>query len=179
MFHMTNDSHLFRAADELGAEGATLTGNIWTRGNERWLPLYEAKMVQAYDHRAADVVLNTDNLHRAAQPQAISATERARADRYAHPQYWVRSDRLRGNPWEWALGFKEITAPTNMRTMIAAVMPGVAFGNKLPLLVPKVDTAAEAARLACQMGANLNALAFDFVLRQKLQGQTINLFILE
>jgi hypothetical protein len=34
-------------------------------------------------------------------------------------------------------------------------------------------------RTVSLMAANFNAFAFDFVLRQKLQGQTINLFILE
>lgn len=180
MFHMTNDSGAFLTERELqnaGWKAAAL--GCWHNGDTLAVPLYEGKMVQAFDHRAADVVLNVENLHRAAQPQHIDAMQKKQPDRYARPQYWVRSQDLRSNPWPWALGFKEITAPTNMRTMIAAVMPGVAFGNKLPLLVPKAGTSADAARFACLMGANLNALAFDFVLRQKLQGQTINLFILE
>ena len=57
MFHQTNDAELFRTADELHALGPKLEGNRWRKGKKVFLPLYEAKMVQAYDHRAAGVVI--------------------------------------------------------------------------------------------------------------------------
>ena len=51
MFHMTNDSHLFRTKAELEAEGCyPVSGNTWKKGEEVYVPLYEGKMVQAYDH---------------------------------------------------------------------------------------------------------------------------------
>ena len=180
MFHMTNDSHQFLSRSELKKMGFAPTMlNRWQRDDTQAVPLYEGKMVQAYDHRAADVVVNADNLHRAAQPMPIPAQEKVRADRYPVPQFYVNPDATAANPYPWALGFKEITAPTNARTMIAALLPGVGFGNKLPLLVPQDITATDAATFVALLAANLNSLAFDFVLRQKLQGQTINLFILE
>ena len=59
MFDMTNDSGLFRTSEQLQNEGFyPVQGNRWKRGNETYLPLYEGKMVQAYDHRAASVVVN-------------------------------------------------------------------------------------------------------------------------
>jgi hypothetical protein len=73
MFHMTNDSSLFLKADELEKEGwrrAPL--NRWTKDGAQAVPLYEGKMVQMYDHRAADVVVNVENLKRAAQQETIS-----------------------------------------------------------------------------------------------------------
>jgi hypothetical protein len=78
------------------------------------------------------------------------------------------------SPEGWVLGFKEITAPTNVRTFIAALFPTVAFGNKVPLLKPDGKVHRE-----WLLGANLNAIVFDFVARQKVQGQTLNLFIVE
>jgi hypothetical protein len=167
MFHMTNDSHLFLTAEEAGKLG------------EKAVPLYEGKMVQMYDHRAADVVVNADNLHRAAQPEPIPVHEKASPERLPVPQFFVRAAATDANPLGWALGFKEITAPTNARTMIAALLPGAGFGNKVPLLVPQDVSATDAAAFAPLLVANFNSFAFDFVLRQKLQGQTINLFILE
>jgi len=136
-------------------------------------------MVQMFDHRAADVVINSANLHRAAQPEAIATAAKERTDRYPLPQFFVDAKETAANPYEWALGFKEITAPTNARTMIATFMPGVGFGNKVPLLVPQTLLPRQAARAMALLAANLNSFAFDFVLRQKLQGQTVNLFILE
>ncbi|MDP2006598.1 MAG: hypothetical protein Q8K45_13050, partial [Rubrivivax sp.] len=180
LFHMTNDSGRFQNAESLRKQGFGPSElGRWRRGDEEALPLYEGKMVQMFDHRAADVTVNAENLHRAAQPSPIRNAEKVDPARLPAPQYWVvdEADGLLGR--EWALGFKEITAPTNMRTMISAMLPNAAFGNKLPLLlIPDVDSAS-AARMAALLCANLNALAFDFVLRRKLQGQTINWFILE
>lgn len=55
MFHMSNDSHLFRTRDQLESDGWTLEGNVFTRDGDRYLPLYEAKMLHHFDHRLGDV----------------------------------------------------------------------------------------------------------------------------
>ena len=48
MFHMTNDSGLFRTAEQLDSAGFyPVQGNRWKKGDELYLPLYEGKMVQA------------------------------------------------------------------------------------------------------------------------------------
>ncbi|MDF1482602.1 hypothetical protein PYV55_11140 [Extensimonas sp. H3M7-6] len=180
MFDMTNDSGKFLKPEELRAAGWQIGPlNRWRKGDEWALPLYEGKMVQMFDHRAADVVVNLDNLHRAAQQRPIELHEKVDPERFPHPQFFVRAEETKVNPWDWALGYKEITAPTNVRSMIAAILPGVGFGNKVPLLIPQAQTPQSAARVASLLAANFNAFALDFVLRQKLQGQTINLFILE
>ena len=64
MFHMTNDSGLFRTRTELvEREGAYPTGgNRFASPAGEWVPLYEGKMVQAFDHRAASVVVNLENM---------------------------------------------------------------------------------------------------------------------
>lgn len=179
MFHMTNDSKLFMRREELEKKGwYPVGGNRWKKGEAEAVPLYEGKMVQMYDHRAADVVLNLANLHRAAQQESLTTADHEDPDRLPHSQFYVRraevTEVFSGG---WAIGFKEISAPTNVRTMIAAVMPDVGFGNKLPLLLP--DNSNDYAGFAPLLLANLNAFAFDFILRQKLHGQTINLFVLE
>ena len=185
MFHMTNDSGLFRTTDELKSDGFyPVQGNRWQRGQEKYLPLYEGKMVQAYDHRAASVVVNPENLNR--RGVGLDATQAQHEDPswVPDPQFWVSHESLQGiNELEWLIGFKEITAVTNSRTMIASLFPWAAFGNKVPLLAPieseldqTVDTYKDA---AVMLVSNLNSMAFDFVAKQKVHGQTINLFILE
>ena len=72
MFHQTNDAELFRTADELHAMGLKLEGNRWRKGKKVFLPLYEAKMVQAYDHRAAGVVIEPGNWVRQGQTEATT-----------------------------------------------------------------------------------------------------------
>lgn len=177
MFHMTNDSGKFRNRMELDEkEGAwPIGGNRFASATGDWVPLYEGKMVQAYDHRAASIVINPDNQHRPAQPESSTTAQKSDPNWLPDPQFWVRdadchSDRRSG----WVLGFKEITAPTNVRTFIAALFPSVGFGNKVPVLVPTSDERSE-----WLLAANMNATPFDYVTRQKVQGQTLNLFIVE
>ena len=176
MFDMTNDSHLFRTTTQLQAENFyPVKGNRWKKGKELYLPLYEGKMVQAYDHRAASVVVNPDNLNRPAQPRDATLSEHTNPDWLPAPQFWVPASEC---DWpsdvNWVMGFKEITAPTNIRTIIAAFFPAVGFGNKVPILRPEKKVRDE-----WLLAANFNAIAFDFVTRQKLQGQTLNLYIIE
>jgi hypothetical protein len=181
MFHMTNDSQLFKTKHELEAKGFyPVEGNHWRKGKEDYVPLYEGKMVQMYDHRAASIVVHADNVHRPGQPEATSAEHHADPKWCPTPQFWVPGTEVREhNAAGWALCFKEITAPTNQRTMIAAIAPGVGFGNKVPLLLAQPHAGEPYETWAPLLLASLNSFAFDFVARQKVHGQTINLFILE
>ncbi len=181
MFDMTNDSGLFLKADELKAQAwSPAAFNRWEKNGETAVPLYEGKMVQMFDHRAADVVVNTANLHRAAQQESISPVEKASPDRYPTPQYHVEQSATAIATPEWSLGFKDVTAPTNMRTMIAACLPLAGFGNTLPILRPDegID-AAEYIAFAPLLLANFTCMAFDYVARQKVQGQHLNWFVVE
>ena len=73
-----------------------------------------------------------------------------------------------------------MTAPTNVRTMIAAMIPPVACGNTLPLLLPRSDQdRATYLAVAPLLTANLNAMVLDYVARQKVQGQHLNSYIVE
>lgn len=51
MFHMSNDSSLFRTREQLEAEGWSLDDNIFRSDEDVYLPLYEAKMLHHFDHR--------------------------------------------------------------------------------------------------------------------------------
>jgi len=129
-----------------------------------------------FDHRAADVVVNEANLHRAAQQEAISQVEKASVTRYPVPQYWVEATHTTAtNVLGCCLGFKDVTAPTNKRIMIAAMVPGTAAGNTLPLLTSETLTLGEMSLLL----ANLNSFAFDYITRQKAQSTHLNWYILE
>ena len=177
MFHMTNDSHLFRTRPELEEQESAypVSANRFNSPQGEWVPLYEGKMMQAFDHRAASVVVNPANVNRPAQPRNATLEDHLNPGWLPTPQFWVPASRC-GWPLRstWVLGFKEITASTNVRTFIAALLPMVGFGNKIPLLLPETTD-----RNEWLLVANFNAMPFDFVARQKLQGQTLNLFIVE
>ena len=182
MFDMTNDSGKFIKPEELergGWQRAPL--NRWRKGSEEALPLYEGKMVQMYDHRAADVVVNAANLKRAAQQESIRSEEKFDVARYPAAQYWVRQ-RDAEAVWSglWSLAFKSVTAPSNVRTWIGALLPQCGVGNSMALLIPsEPGLEHDYPRLAALLLANLSSLVLDFVLRQKVQGQNLNWFILE
>jgi len=176
MFHMTNDSGLFRTRAELEEDmGAwSIGGNRYQNADGEWVPLYEGKMVQAFNHRAASVVVNIENVNRPAQPELATIEQLQDPTWLPDPQFWVPKSECEASVARtWMLGFKEITAPTNMRTFIAAAFPTVGFGNKVPLLLPTDEAPLEL------LLANLNTVPFDFVVRQKVQGQTLNWFIVE
>ena len=177
MFHMTNDSNLFRTREELEErEGAyPIGGNRFGSPSGDWVPLYEGKMVQAFDHRAASIIVNPENQHRPAQPKPAILEQHQDPDWLPNPQYWVPASECGWTAGSnWILGFKEITAPTNARTFIAALLPPVGFGNKVPILKPDASWRAE-----WLLAANLNSTILNYVARQKVQGQTLNLFIVE
>ena len=179
MFHMANDSHLFRTAAQLEADGFyPVEGNRWKRGEDLYLSLYEGKMVQAYDHRAASIVNREGNLFRPGQPDRTLDAEYLDPGFSPRPRYWV-SEQESGVAWSsrWLLAFKDITATTNVRTMIAAVVPQVGCGHTLPLLVlTRNGFSGEDA--ACLL-ANLNTFGFDYVARQKVQATHLTWYIVE
>ena len=78
----------------------------------------------------------------------------------------------------WWIGWKDVTASTNIRTVIAAAIPYSGVGNTFPVLLPFGERNAfiSAAPL---MLANLNATPLDYVARQKVQGQHLNWYIVE
>ena len=177
MFHMTNDSGLFRTREELEEqEGAyPIGGNRFASPSGDWVPLYEGKMVQAFDHRAASIVVNPENQHRPAQPKPASLDQHQTADWLPDPQFWVLRSETSFPTFPYLLAFKDVTAPTNVRSMIAVLIPGSGVGNTLPIVSTDGHTAVDAAVLL----ANFNAIPFDYVARQKIQGQHLNWYIVE
>jgi phage repressor protein C with HTH and peptisase S24 domain len=179
MFHMANDSGLFRTRERLEADGFRLQGNVFVRGAERYLPLYEAKMVQQFDHRAADVVMSQTAGIRQRQPRYLTEEEHLDPHRVPIPQSWVGVDQVAarlGNRWtrSWLIGWCDVTSATNERTVIAAAIPRVAVGNKVPLILAHRPSPHHPLLVAV-----LNSLPLDYAARQKVGGTTLNFFIFE
>lgn len=79
----------------------------------------------------------------------------------------------------YVLAFKDVSSPTNVRSMIASIVPSGAAGNTLPLIELNPGTGKPDAANASLLVANLNAIIYDFIARQKIQGQHLNWFIVE
>jgi hypothetical protein len=180
MFHMTNDSGLFQTQAELQAGGwYPVGGGHWKKGDAEMLPLYVGRMIHRYDHRAASVTVNAENLHNAALSAETTDEQHRDPDFFPTPQYWVPADAEQLRDYSgWVIGFRDIARATDSRTFIASIIPDAAAGNKLPLLFPNTRHADYAAT-APWLIANVNAMAFDFVTRQKVQSTSMNWYIVE
>lgn len=180
MFHQTNDAEKFVEAKDWQAQGYKLDGNVFKKDKRRALPLYEAKMVQAFDHRAASVTVDDSNWIRQGQKAETSLVQHQNPEFTVMPRWWVDgavvSEFDRGNGRDWMLAYKDITSPTNVRTMIASFLPRAAVVNSAPLMSVASDMAP---RRECCLLANLNATVLDFVARQKVGGVHLNFFIVE
>lgn len=179
MFHMTNDSGLFRTREQLEAEGYELDGNRFVRGDDLFLPLYEGRMIDHYDHRCASVGINDKEVMRSGVTLETSSNEHREPTFCAMPRYWVTpqyvAERIPGDYERgWFIGFKDVTSPTNQRTLICAPIPRTAVGNKVPLLL----TGCSPGRV-CGFLANLSTYVFDFVVRQKIGGVSLNFYIVK
>lgn len=192
-FHMTDDSDLFRKRERLEAEGWELRGNVFVKDGERMLPLYEAKMVDFFNHRAADVIKSETAVNRQNQPRYLTSEELQDVDRFAFPLNWIAENgliptrrngkdvvvpgvslRLDEMNWDrdWLCGWCDVTSSTNERTAIPAFLPRAAVGHKFPLMLPRVSPALTAALIATQ-----SSLVFDYVSRQKIGSTSMGLFI--
>ncbi|MCW5775839.1 MAG: hypothetical protein KIS87_05265 [Phycisphaeraceae bacterium] len=180
MFHQTNDAELFHPASHWKKKGYALSGNVFARKRARALPLYEAKMVQAFDHRAASVLVEKGNWVRQGQKAETTPVQHQNPEFAVMPRWWVAEDavneRLGGDLRPAYLCYKDVTSPTNERTMIASFIPRAGVVNSAPLML--TDSAIEPRRVCCLL-ANLNSFAYDFIARQKVGGVHLNFFIVE
>jgi Eco57I restriction-modification methylase len=178
-FHMTGDSALFVNAAELSSGGyARAAGQRWCSATKELLPLYVGRMIHLFDHRHASVTVNEENLHNAALGAALDAHAKSDPSRCPTPQYWVPRDAVPAAlARDWSIGLRDIARVTDVRTVIACIVPSTAAGNTLPLLL--TEGGRVGAHVSALLLANLCALAFDYVARQKAQSTHLNWYILE
>lgn len=180
MFHQTNDAELFHTAEQLKADGFKREGPNWKKRKQVFLPLYEAKMIQMFDHRAASIIMDEENWVRQGQPDATSLVQHQNPEFSSEPRWWVDKsevDRsLDKNVRAAYISYKDVTSSTNQRTMIAGFIPHVAVLNSAPLILVEPDAPF---KTTCCLLANLNSFAMDFIARQKVGGVHLNYFIVE
>jgi hypothetical protein len=191
MFHMSNDSHLFRTQEQLAAEGWTLNGNVFERNGQRYLPLYEAKMLHHFDHRLGTYEGQTEAQANMGTLPRVTPEQHDDPEFVPMPRYWVpefdvftgKQDR-KGNPvkepgvasrlaekgWHrgWLMGWRDIARSTDTRTMISSVLPAYGVGDKFLLALPGTH--------AASLLAVFDSFIFDYVTRQKASGTALKYF---
>ncbi len=175
MVNMTSRSEGFRTAKMLTEqEGAWPVGEgCFQSAKGLWLRLYEGKMVSIYNHRYAGVRNPTERISGQGVAVHSDLTDLENPNFLPVPRYWIlESDADPDFPY--AIGFNDICNTNNSRSVISAVVPRGAYGNKLPILTwDKPD-----AYQLTQLQANLASSFTDFVARQKIQSRSLNKYIL-
>jgi hypothetical protein len=175
MFHMTNASKEFRNKMELeNQEGAwPIGGQRYQSAAGTWLPLYEGKSVQIYNHRYASVITPEGSVSGQGQSIHASIEDLASPDFVPTPRYWVNAAKVDAIKQGYAIGFNDVCNTNNERSLIAAIIPQVGAGNTLPLLDEL--SASDSSLLA----GNLNSIPCDYFARNKIQSRHLNKYILE
>ena len=141
-----------------------------TQQVERMLPLYEAKMVGAFNHRAADIVKSATAVKRQNQPSYLMDADLKDQGRSPIPAYWLAEDVVPVATLPCRLGILSISSPTNARTLVSALIPPVAVGHSMFLME------GGSTKDVCLLVAQMNSFALDFVARQKMAGLNMSFF---
>ncbi len=176
--NMSTDSHRFKSHRELVDDGFHYFENIFSKGLDEYIPLYESKMMQIYNHRHGDFL---DSNHERAHILPRIPVERLGNKNYkTTPYYWVKrsdvEDQIKefGWPHKWFLTWRNITdSRASARTLITAAIPFAGVGNSLPIYLPLGKSATDSALLL----ANMSSLILDYLARMKVGGLNFNYFI--
>ena len=181
MLDMANDSQLFRTAAQLQSAGFyPVKGNRWKKGDELFVPLYQGRMIHQFDHRANSVRVNPESTHNPYLSEEVTQAQHADSEYLPQSQYWVPIMEVESaitNERGHAIAFRDIARPTDVRTVIASLIPQVGCGHTLPILLP-ADESFDAEKAACFLG-NLNSFSFDYVTRQKVQATHLTWYTVE
>ncbi len=170
LFNMTSDSHLFQTKDQLEEKGFKLIKNIFEKGNDIFLPLYEGKLIHQYNHRWAyyhDGKTFYPNKNQIQNPDFVIT-----------PRYWVSEEELSKKVpnWDnkWFISFRNIARNNDERTSIFSIIPYVGLGHTGSVYFLQNKNIIDSIVL---LGI-FNSFPFDYLIRQKLAGIQFSYFSL-
>lgn len=174
MFDMTNDAHLLETRHDLETTGWRWDGNVFSKGTERMLPLYEARMVHLFDHRFGTYEGQTQKQANVGILPRLTPEERNNPNFFPMPHYWVKEatvrERLSRRSFLCSsalLGHRRIARTTDERSCIAALIPSGAVSYGLIL-----TTGPDARHLCCLL-ATYNSFTYDYLLRNSFSQASI------
>ena len=170
MFHMANDSGLFRTRAELASAGWGVDAERFEKDGEVMLPLYEAKMIHQFDHRFGSYAIQSEAQANQGKLPELDHAAHADPGRTTLPRYWVHEDEVSAklnDTWDrdWMLGWRNIARASDMRTVIACMIPRAAVNHSFQLMMPSAS-----AQVVAGLYANLLSIPFDYCARQKVGG---------
>lgn len=168
-FDMSQDRRLFRTREWLAGQGARRDGDTYvsTRG-ERYVPLREGRMVQAFDGNAKRYVRG--------EGRSAEWSENGWPKAPIEPHYWVRIDDLEP---QWTRGHRklywcDVTGATNERTAMSALVDGAAVGTESLRAIYFTDNDSHYYETLI---ATFNSFIFDWYLRMIVAQHLSNHFV--
>jgi hypothetical protein len=177
MFNSSSDNRLFKKAAEVPTYDNV--ADLYRRlRSEHWLPVYEGKFIDNFNHRLA-----TFQGRSAAEVSAGSEREHSLAEcqnplGFVVPRWWAPlelvSSRLANTdtPRQWLFGFCDIANPQNARTASAAFLPYSGVSDTIWLLMGQEPPDVSAA--LCGM---INSFVLDFVARRRIGSRHLKQFV--
>ncbi len=169
-FNISSDSDKFRTREEIIKDGAQVdsSGCAWKNGKIEALPLLEGRHLDLFDYRS---MAHVRGRGRKAlwRPVPWSAKELV-------PNFMVPIANIEWAPLEIVrIGLMDVTAPTNLRTLRATILPRFPTGHSVSIL--GFDSAAS--RQALAITAILCSYACDFAVRAKPIGLHVGWYVLQ
>lgn len=187
LFNMATASSQFKTRQQLLDMGGLQIGNCFDVNGNRFVPLYEGKMIWFYNHHYGEFPMED-----VTRPSSIPSTpSETLQDPFSalRPWYWVKEEDVESKLiktdsednilWEWThsfyIGFRDVTNATNERTCVASLMPSTSgAGHKAPLVFTSRGLIP-----SCALLAMMSSLTFDFVARQKVGGSSMGFFMMK
>lgn len=169
MFNTSEDSDLFISSENVGESNF-----------EDICPFYEGKMIYQFNHRFATYEEATvKNINQGKLPE--SKVESLKDTAYeVQPKFYIEKTEIlkrlaNKRHRNWFLSFRDVTNNRSSRSTIFSITPLSGSGNECPIIFTQDENILKMLFLLC----NFNSIVFDYISRQKIGGNHLNMFILK
>jgi len=165
---------------DLGDHNKYLILSYENQKEDKYEPLYEGKLIWQYDHRYATFDGVDKKSYSTGFPREVTTQEKKEPNFNIKARYLVQKElvddlmlKYEDYKEKWFIVWRIITGSVNERTCVSAIIPKNAASRVCPPLGLSNND------LAFLVLSNLNSFVFDYVVRQKLGGNSLGFFILK
>ena len=152
-FNLTSASGVFRSAEAWARSGSSPDERCrWRRGDEAALPLYEGKMIWQFDFAYSGYDYGGSRRW----------SDLEWGQKSVRPRYLIPVEHYPGSPGV-KLVIRDMSSPSNRRTLIAACISDLPCGHKTPVL----RDASSPWKETLALSTVLNSFGFDYVTRTR------------
>lgn len=148
-------------------------------GQEKWVPVLEAKTFWHFDHRAASYYYISIEEALKGNAQILSKIDKENSSTFVFARYWLPEQVVQNyTTWhkeQYWVAYRDITNTTNERTMIATILPRYSSDYTVRLMFGGFIMGKTATCLL----SNLNSFPFDYTSRQSVAGTHFSDYIMK